>query len=156
MAYGWVPSAPLQLGSAVTINCGVFLFVSFFWTRLLSLQMFFRHIARDWNSNANNRYVQACVWFGTASFLSKDKQQKAFMHLLKIKGTLMFKIVNLWCERKIPFKDRLLFYRLRSHAVPDSCFIVPIGLIIHEWRYLVAEKHTVFQYYFWLWEHVSK
>lgn len=153
IAYGWVPSAPLQLGSAVTINCGVFLFVSFFWSRLFSLQMFFRHIARDWNSNANNRYVQACViWY----FIMFIKEQKAFMHLLKIKGTHVFKIVNLWSERKIPFKNRLLFYRLGSHGVPDSSFIVLIWLIVHKWRYLVADEHTAFQYYFWSWEHVSK
>jgi len=78
------------------------------------------------------------------------------MHLLKIKGSFLFKIVKLWSERKILFRNHLLLYRLGSHAVPDSCFIVPICLIKHQWRYLVAEKHTAFQYYFRLWEYVSK
>jgi len=54
------------------------------------------------------------------------------MHLLKIKGSFLFKIVKLWSERKILFRNHLLLYRLGSHAVPDSCFIVPICLIKHQ------------------------
>lgn len=73
-----------------------FLFVSFFWTQISSLQMFFRHIAKHWNNNVNNRYVHAWEWFGTSLFLSKDKRAERNLSCIyqKNKGALMFRIDN--------------------------------------------------------------